>query len=75
MPDETVDEKPEDKDTLEQMIIENAGTSKSVSVDGMSVNNRDISELIAADKYLRQKKAAESGKLPIRLFKIERGGE
>ena len=50
--------------------IETSATSgmKSVTVDGQTVTSHDISQQIAADKYLRNKSAMSGNVLPIRMF-------
>jgi hypothetical protein len=44
--------------TVKEKIREATGESQSTSVDGMSVSQRRISELIEADKYLAETEAA-----------------
>jgi len=44
--------------TIKQKIQDATSEASSVSVDGMSQSNRDIRQLIEADKYLEQKEAA-----------------
>ena len=54
---------PETEETFDATTrIENAlDQAASVSVDGMSVSNRSISEIIAADKHLARKRASGLG--------------
>ena len=46
-------------------FAEAAATPSSFSVDGLSQTNRSISELIAADKYLRQRARAGRRRHPL----------
>lgn len=59
-------------DDLESTIEDAAANPASVSVDGQTVQTRSLSELIEADRYLRSKEAAASGKRPggIRFTKL-----
>lgn len=63
-----------DETPLESTILEKAARAKSVSVDGTTTSQRDVSELIEADKYLANKAARAGGKLPIRVMRIRPGG-
>lgn len=51
-------------------------TPQSASVDGRSATARQIAELIAADKYLAEKEAAEATgtSFPFRLFRTSPPG-
>jgi len=44
--------------TIKQKIKDATDEAASTSVEGMSVSQRNIRELIEADKYLEQKEAA-----------------
>ena len=46
-------------------FAEAAANPSSFSVDGLSQTNRSISELIAADKYLRQRARARRRRHPL----------
>lgn len=46
-------------------FAEAAGNPQSFSVDGLSQTNRPISDLIAADKYLRQRARAARRRHPL----------
>lgn len=53
--------------------IENAlDQASSVSVDGMSVSNRSVDEIIKADKHLARKKASGMG---FRVGKMQAPGQ
>ena len=54
---------PETEQTFDATTrIENAlDQASSVSVDGMSVSNRSVSEIIAADKHLARKRSSGFG--------------
>lgn len=51
--------------TIEDAINEAALNPASFSVDGLSQSNRSISELIAADKYLRKRKLLSRRRSPL----------
>lgn len=46
-------------------LAEAAANPSSFSVDGLSQTNRSLSELIAADKYLRRRARAERRRHPL----------
>ena len=59
---------PENEEFDAETRIEEAlDKASSVSVDGMSVSNRSIAEIIAADKHLARKAASTAGALGIRM--------
>lgn len=55
-------------------IEEAAGGMKSHSVDGETATARSIDELIAADRYLAAKAAAQNGRGGLRFSKFVPGG-
>lgn len=63
---------PEPED-LSETILDAAKNPQSVSVDGQTVNERSLTELIEAQRFLDRKKSA--AKSPFgRLFKVNRPG-
>lgn len=46
-------------------IMDAAQNPASFSVEGLSQSNRSLSELIAADKYLRKRKLMRRGSSPL----------
>lgn len=46
-------------------FAEAAANPSSFSIDGLSQTNRSLSELIAADKYMRQRNRAASRRHPL----------
>jgi len=50
-----------------------AAEPASASVDGQSTTNRSIAELIAADRYAADKRAAAAKRPGIRIFKLKNG--
>jgi hypothetical protein len=64
-PISTDDETPEIVDTLEAATAQ----PKKVMVDGQSIENHSIPDLIAADKYLKSRTAASTG-LGVRYVKF-----
>lgn len=59
---------------LTDKIAEAIDGPASVSVDGQSVTQHNLAEIIAADRYLASKEITRKGKLGIRIFKCVRGG-
>lgn len=61
---------------IETAIAEAAAGPRSASVDGTNVNQRDLRELIEADKYIAEKAAAAAASTspPLKMFKIVPGG-
>ena len=47
--------------TMEEIIEESAANPKTMETDGMKVEEHSLGDLIKADKYLEQKKAAKNG--------------
>lgn len=64
------DETP--KKTTEELITEALLKPSSISGDGVSISNRSVSELIAADKHLANKNAGRSPTMGVR-FGVMRG--
>jgi len=60
MPEET-------ETTLDARIEELAGKARSTSVDGVSVSEQSITDVIAADKHLARKAASRSSSMGIRM--------
>ena len=60
--------------TVEDAIKEALANPASVSVDGQSVSQHNLKDLIEVDKYLEAKKQGRSNKLGIRVSKMVRGG-
>lgn len=60
---------PTTPDPIETAAAEPA----TATVDGQTVNNRSIGDLIAADRYAAQKRAAASGKLGIGIGRLRPG--
>lgn len=58
------------EDTLKE-ALENPA---SVSVDGQSVSQHNLKDLIEADRYLSSKAAVRGRKIGVRFFKFKRGG-
>jgi hypothetical protein len=63
-----------DEVDLNDEIAEQALQAEQVTVDGVTVKNRSLSDLIAAKKHLDGKAAAKKSALPIRFAKITPGG-
>lgn len=59
---------------LSDQIEENAAAPRQISVDGQSVSEHSLPDQIAADRYLQEKAAATSRKLPVGRFRIRPGG-
>lgn len=55
---------------IQDAIGDLATGPQSMSVDGQTVNERSISELIEADKYLKEVAAAKRSKLGLRFAKL-----
>lgn len=55
---------------LESTIETNAEKPVSMSVDGVTVTQRPMSELIAADRYLSAKRASRRRSLGIRFRQV-----
>lgn len=60
--------------TVEDAIKEALANPASVSVDGQSVSQHNLKDLIEVDQYLESKKQGKSNKLGIRVCKMIRGG-
>lgn len=59
---------------IRDAIADLATSPESISVDGQTVNERSISELIEADKYLKEAAAAKRPTLGIRFAKLNPPG-
>ncbi len=57
----------ETQKTLDERIEELAGKARSTSVDGVSVAEQSIADVIAADKHLSRKSAASSRSMGMRF--------
>jgi hypothetical protein len=60
--------------TIEEAIALNAIGPASMSVGGESVTQKNIAELIEADRYLATKRAEQNRAPGIRFFKFVPGG-
>jgi hypothetical protein len=60
--------------TLKETILENAKSPKRVEGDAGSVEQHSLQDLIAAERFLQSKKAAQSKGLGIRFTKISPDG-
>lgn len=58
----------EELDPIEEAALE----PQSATVDGQTTNNRTLKDLIDADRYLEQKKAAKKNRF-LKLFKMRPG--
>jgi hypothetical protein len=61
---------PDASDDLGDTIADAAQGPSSVTSDGHSVSARPLAELIEADRYLRNKEAAERAPRGIRITKL-----
>ena len=61
-------------DGLDSAIQENAGGPKKASGDSVSVEQHDLTDQIAADKYLESKRASRAKGLGMKMVKISPGG-
>ena len=59
---------------LDNTIRESAAGPKKASGDSVSVEQHDLADQIAADKYLESKKASRAKGLGIKLAKVSPGG-
>lgn len=59
---------------LGNTIRENAAGPKKASGDSVSVEQHDLADQIAADKYLQSKRASRAKGLGLRRAKISPGG-
>lgn len=58
--------------SLDETIEDLATAPREFEADGQKVQERSLRELIEADKYLTQKKRAQSGKPPFRVQQVTR---
>lgn len=63
-----------DSDEVLDSIKENANGPKSVSVDGQTVSQHDLSDQMDIFDRLKEQEAAKRGKSPVKIFKIRPGG-
>ena len=61
-------------DTLDNSIQQNAAGPKRASGDSGSVEQHDLADQIAADKYLESKKASRAKGLGVKLVKLSPPG-
>ena len=61
-------------DGLDSAIQENAAGPKKASGDSVSVEQHDLADQIAADKYLESKRASRARGLGVKMAKISPGG-
>ena len=61
-------------DTTEDALESAMRQPKTIEVDGQKVENRDVSDLIEADRYLASKKATRGRRCPVRLTRMIAGG-
>jgi hypothetical protein len=61
-------------DSLDNSIAQNATGPRKASGDSGSVEQHDLADQIAADKYLESKKASRAKGLGVKLAKISPGG-
>lgn len=66
--------KKEEKLDMDSVLTQAVNNPQSASVDGQSVTQHNLKDLIEFDKYMEAKKSSRSKKLGIRLFKVQRGG-
>lgn len=63
----------EDKPTMEDILRQAALNPKSGAVDGQQFTSHSLKELMELDRYLRAKKAQETGQLGFRIIKTTGG--
>jgi len=61
-------------ETLDDTIRESAAGPKKASGDSVSVEQHDLADQIAADKYLESKRASRAKGLGVKMAKISPGG-
>lgn len=61
-------------ENIDKIIEENLSNPVSVSIDGQSVTQQNLKDLIEADKYLESKKVSRSNRLGVKIFKCVLGG-
>lgn len=59
---------------LDAAIQENAAGPKKASGDSVSVEQHDLADQVAADKYLESKRASRARGLGLKLLKVSPGG-
>ena len=59
---------------LDTAIQENAAGPKKVASDSVTVEQHDLADQIAADKYLESKRASRAKGLGVKMAKISPGG-
>jgi len=50
-----------------------AGKPKQITIDGNSVSQHSLKEMVEADRYLRQQTASDQGKRPFTFYKLRPG--
>lgn len=60
--------------TVEDAIKEALANPASVSVDGQTVSQHNLKDLIEVDQYLEAKKQRKSSSVGIKICKLIRGG-
>jgi hypothetical protein len=66
----TDENKPSIDEILQETLIKNLTNPKQIQSEAGMIVNHSISELIVADKYLRQKEAARKGGNMFGLIKV-----
>ena len=61
----------DEQKTIEEAILQNLSQPKRIQSEVGSVEQHSLPDMIAADKYLEQKRVAKSKQSPLRLFPIE----
>lgn len=59
---------------MDQVLQQAVNNPLSATIDGQSISQHNLKDLIEFDKYMESKKASRGKKLGIRLFKVQRGG-
>lgn len=59
---------------MDQVLKQAVNNPLSANVDGQSISQHNLKDLIEFDRYMESKKASRGKKLGIRLFKVQRGG-
>ena len=62
---------PDTSQDLAQFIARQATQAASASLDGMSVNQRSIADLIAAAEYLKKQQAGNNPLRSLKFFKLK----
>ena len=59
---------------MDQVLKQAVNNPLSANVDGQSISQHNLKDLIEFDRYMESKKASKGKKIGIRLFRVERGG-